>query len=86
VSEPSWRVELAPAAQRQLRKLPADATARARGPILALGFDPRPPGANPLAASAFWRLRVSDLRIVYAVARALAGRGPRRPREKVTSA
>ncbi len=67
MSEPSWRVELAPAAQRQLRKLPPDATARARGPILALGFDPRPPGAVPLAASPFWRLRVGDLRIVYAI-------------------
>jgi len=67
VSEPSWRVELAPAAQRQLRKLPADATARARGPILALGFDPRPTGTGPLAASPFWRLRVGELRIVYAI-------------------
>jgi mRNA interferase RelE/StbE len=67
VSEPSWRVELAPAAQRQLRKLQPDATARVRGPILALGFDPRPPGADPLAASPFWRMRVSDLRIVHAI-------------------
>lgn len=67
MSEPTWRVELAPAAQRQLRKLPPDATARARGPILALGFDPRPPGAGPLVGSPFWRLRVGDLRIVYAI-------------------
>lgn len=67
MSEPSWKVELAPAAQRQLRKLPPDATVRARGPILALGFDPRPPGADRLAASPFWRLRSGDLRIVYAI-------------------
>jgi len=67
VSEPPWRVELAPAAQRQLRKLPPDETARARGPILALARDPRPPGAGPLASSPSWRLRMGDLRIVYAI-------------------
>jgi mRNA interferase RelE/StbE len=67
VSEPSWRVELAPAAQRQLWKLPPDATARARGPILALARDLRAPGVGPVAASGFWRLRVGDVRIVYAI-------------------
>jgi mRNA interferase RelE/StbE len=67
VSESPWRVKLAPAAQRQLRKLPADATARARGPILALALDPRPPGAVSLAANPFWRLRAGDLRIVYTI-------------------
>jgi mRNA interferase RelE/StbE len=60
-------VELAPAAARELRKLPADATARLRGPILALGADPRPPGASALAGTPFLRLRVGDLRAVYLV-------------------
>jgi mRNA interferase RelE/StbE len=67
VSDAEWRVDLAPAAQRQLRKLPPDATARLRGPILALARDPRPPGAVSLAGSPFWRLRVGDLRIVYGI-------------------
>ena len=67
MNEPSWRVELAPASQRQLRKLPPDATARARGPILALALDPRPTGARPLAGSSFRRLRAGDLRIVHAI-------------------
>ena len=67
MSDESWRVDLAPAAQRQLRKLPPDATARQRGPILALARDPRPPGAVALAGSPFWRLRVGDLRIVYGI-------------------
>jgi mRNA interferase RelE/StbE len=62
-----WRVELAPAATSQLRKLPPDAVARLRGPILALARDPRPPGAVILAGSSFWRLRVGDIRIVFAV-------------------
>jgi mRNA-degrading endonuclease RelE of RelBE toxin-antitoxin system len=72
VSEGSWRVELALAAQRQLRKLPPDATARARGPILALALarDPRPPGAVRLAGGPFWRLRIGDLRVVYAIGEA----------------
>jgi mRNA interferase RelE/StbE len=65
VSDSRWRVSLAPAAERQLRKLPPDATARARGPILALARDPKPPGAVALAGSPFWRLRVGDVRIVY---------------------
>ncbi len=67
MSEAPWRVELAPAAQRQLRKLPPDATARLRGPILALARDPRPPGALTLTGSSLWRLRVGDVRIVYAI-------------------
>jgi len=66
VSERPWRVELAPAAQRQLRKLPPVETARLRGPILALARDPRPPGAVRLAGGPFWRLRVGDVRVVYA--------------------
>jgi len=67
VSEGDYRVELAPAAQRQLRRLPPGDAARLRGPILALAPAPRPPGAVKLADSDFWRLRVGDLRIVYVV-------------------
>ena len=64
MSDSSWRVDLAPAAARQLKKLPPDATARARGPILALARDPRPAGSVDLSGSPFWRLRVGELRIV----------------------
>jgi mRNA interferase RelE/StbE len=67
VSGDEHRVEIAPAAQRQLRRLPPGETARLRGPILALALAPRPPGAVKLADSDFWRLRVGDLRIVYVV-------------------
>ena len=63
VSESPWRVELAPAAQRQLRKLPPGGDRPPARP------DPRPraairgrTGAVRLAGSAFWRLRVGDLR------------------------
>ena len=62
-----YRVELAPAATRQLRKLPPGVAARLRGPILALGLDPRPPGSTPLVGSDWWRLRIGDLRLIHAV-------------------
>jgi mRNA interferase RelE/StbE len=67
VSEGGRRVELAPAAQHQLRRLPPGDAARLRGPILALAIDPRPPGAVKLAGSDVWRLRVGDLRVIYLV-------------------
>ena len=62
-----YRVELAPAAQRQLRRLPPGVAASLRGPILALALDPRPDGATKLTGTDFWRLRIGDLRVVYAI-------------------
>lgn len=67
MSEGHRRVDLAPAAQRQLRRLPPGDAARLRGPILALANEPRPPGTAKLIGTGFWRLRVGDLRIVYSI-------------------
>ena len=67
MSEGGRRVELAPAAQRQLRRLPPGDAARLRGPILALASEPRPPGAAKLVGTSFWRLRVGDLRLIYLI-------------------
>jgi len=67
VSAGRFRVDLAPAAQRQLRRLPPGSAAALRGPILALGIDPRPPGATKVAASDFWRIRAGDLRVIYSI-------------------
>jgi mRNA interferase RelE/StbE len=61
------RVDLAPAAERQLRKLPPGDAARLRGPILALAMEPRPPDAVRLASTDLWRLRIGELRVVYLV-------------------
>ena len=61
------RVELAPAAQRQLRRLPPGDAARIRGPILALAIEPRPPGALKITGTRFWRLRFGDMRVVYLI-------------------
>jgi mRNA interferase RelE/StbE len=68
VSDAPYRVDLSPAAQRQLRRLPPGDAARLRGPILALGIEPRPPGATKLVESDVWRLRVGDLRVIYSIA------------------
>jgi mRNA-degrading endonuclease RelE of RelBE toxin-antitoxin system len=38
-----------------------------RGPILALAVDPRPPAVAKLAGTDFRRLRLGDLRVIYAV-------------------
>ncbi len=65
--EPGWRVVLAPAAQRQLRRLPPSDAARLRAPILSLGYDPRPPGSAHVRGSGFLRVRSGDLRVVHAV-------------------
>ena len=67
MTETKHRVEFAPAAQRQLRRLPPGDAARFRAPILALAIEPRPSGAVKLAGTECWRVRVGDLRIVYLV-------------------
>lgn len=67
MTERRYRVEIAPAAGRQLRRLPPGDAARLRGPILALAFDPRPPGVAKLIDTDFWRLRSGDLRVIYLI-------------------
>jgi len=62
-----YRVDIAPAAQRQLRRLPPGVAASLRTPILALALEARPPGVTKLAGTELWRLRIGDLRVVYAV-------------------
>ncbi len=67
MTESRFRVELSPAAERELRRLPPGDAAGLRGPILALALDPRPSGITKVAGTDFWRLRVGNLRIVYLV-------------------
>ena len=67
MSQGGRHLELAPAAKRQLRRLPPGDAASLRAPILALAIEPRPPGAVELTDTGFWRLRVGDLRIVYVI-------------------
>lgn len=63
--DPRFQVVLAPAAERQLRRLPPGDAARLRAPILALATDPRPSGVTNLVGTDFLRLRVGQLRVIY---------------------
>lgn len=64
----SYSVQLAPAAVRQLRKLPLDARRRIQAAIEILAETPRPPGAKKLSGSSGdWRARTGDYRIIYEI-------------------
>ena len=63
----SYAVEYSPAAERGLRRLPPGDAARTRGPVLALGLEPRPYGAARVRGTDFWRIRVGQLRIVCVI-------------------
>ena len=62
-----YAVSIAPAAARELRRLPPGDAARTRGLILALALEPRPYGAARVRGSSFWRARVGTLRIIYSI-------------------
>ena len=62
------RVEVAPAAARQLRKFAPAARRRVQAAIELLAGQPRPSGAKKLAGGAGeWRVRTGDYRIVYEI-------------------
>lgn len=72
----AYRVELTPAAARQLRRLRAVEALALRGVILALGAEPHPTGSGKLAGSDLGRVRVRidgvPWRVVYQVREAEA--------------
>lgn len=65
------RVELTPAAVRQLRRVNAADALVLRGVILALSEDQHPPGSRRLAGTDLWRLRMridgAPWRVIYQV-------------------
>lgn len=65
------RVELRPAAQRDIRRLPRDIQERIRAAILPLSQCPRPSGCKKLSDRQEWRIRVADYRILYTIDDAL---------------
>lgn len=68
MTESSYRIEVAPAAVRQLRKLDHPARRRVQAAVELLAADPRPPGARKLVGGeGEWRVRTGDYRIVYEV-------------------
>jgi mRNA interferase RelE/StbE len=64
----TYRIDFAPAAIRQLRKLDPVARRRIQAAVELLGTDPRPSGAKkPLGGEGEWRVRTGDYRIIYEV-------------------
>jgi mRNA interferase RelE/StbE len=64
----TYRVEVAAAAVRQLRKLGRPAQRRVQAAIELLAAEPRPSGANKLVGGdGEWRVRTGDYRIVYEI-------------------
>jgi mRNA interferase RelE/StbE len=64
----TYRVEVAPAALRQLRKLDRAAQRRVQAAIELLATEPRPSGAKKLVGgNGEWRVRTGDYRVVYEV-------------------
>lgn len=64
----TYRIELAPAAARQLRKLDPTARRRVQAAIELLIDEPRPRGAKKLVGGGGeWRVRTGDYRIVYEI-------------------
>lgn len=67
MTERRYRVDLAPSAVRQLRRLPPGDAARLRQPITDLASRPRPSGVVKLTGTPFLRIRIGDLRVIYVV-------------------
>jgi mRNA interferase RelE/StbE len=64
----TYRVQVAPAAVRQLRKLDGTALRRVQAAIELLAEEPRPSGAKKLVGGdGEWRVRTGDYRIVYEI-------------------
>lgn len=64
----TYRIVLAPAAVRQLRKLDPPARRRIQAAVELLSTDPRPTGAKKLVGGeGEWRVRTGDYRIVYEI-------------------
>jgi mRNA interferase RelE/StbE len=64
----TYRIEVAPAAVRQLRKLDPPTRRRIQAAIELLATEPRPPGAKKLVGGeGEWRVRTGDYRVVYEI-------------------
>jgi mRNA interferase RelE/StbE len=64
----TYRLTLAPAAARQLRKFDPPVRRRIQAALELLSSDPRPPAATQLlGGAAEWRVRTGDYRIVYEI-------------------
>lgn len=64
----TYRVEISPAAARDLKKLDRQAQRRVQAAIEILAETPRPPSARQLVDSGgAWRVRTGDYRVIYEI-------------------
>ena len=64
----AYTVEVAPAADRQIRKLDRETQRRVLTSLEKLGHEPRPQGSVKLqSAEDLYRVRVGDYRIIYEI-------------------
>jgi mRNA interferase RelE/StbE len=64
----AYRIEIAPAAERQIRKLEATVRRRVFSKIETLQLNPRPAGVEKLSgATDLYRVRAGDFRIIYTI-------------------
>ena len=61
------RVVFAPVAARELDRLPGIDRVRTAQRIAELALDPAPPQSRPIVDTAYRRIRVGDVRVVYAL-------------------
>lgn len=63
----TYTVEVIPAAQRVIRKLPPDGRRRVQALLAILAEHPRPPAARKLVNRPGWRVRSGDYRLIYQI-------------------
>ena len=63
----AYKVEIHPAAQKQMLSLPKEAQVEVALSIDRLGNTPRPLRVKKLADSGIWRIRVGRHRVAYAI-------------------
>jgi mRNA interferase RelE/StbE len=64
----TYRIEVAPAAVRQLSKLDPTARRRVQAAVELLADEPRPSGAKKLVGGdGEWRVRTGDYRVIYEI-------------------
>ena len=63
-----YNIEIAPAAERAIKKLSAEVKKRIIKALLKLGVEARPPGVKKLSGEEdLYRVRVGDYRVVYQI-------------------
>lgn len=62
-----YRVDILPAALKEYRKVPEADRRRVKAGILSLELNPRGPQVKKLKGGEYYRLRVGDWRVIFAI-------------------